>query len=442
MEVVLLKPQDIKVKEGVERYRRDMGGLKELADSIKRTRQILPIVINKENELIDGGRRLAACVIAGLEVKCVYEDCADPYEMRELEVEANLHRKDFSPAEYALAVRDLHEMKIKKYGEGGAGRKTEDDTTWDAQKTAKIIGKTKTSVYRALEMADLIDKFPQLKSAKTKSEITKAAKGLVKLEKTVAGLAKHKETITNGNKLYEVVLGDSLEHMLIMPNNCVDILLTDPLYGIEADKLMQSVAGTTGGKFSTAGYKIDDSTDKAMLYYKFLAKESYRFTATDAHGYVFVGPEYFWTLREIFIAEGWRVHVKPLIWIKREVGQCNVPHAWPSSCYEMMMYMRKDDSCLIQEGKPDWFECLPVLSSERRHVYEKPVKLIQMMLERISLPGHLVYDPFCGSGPVIEVATRMKLRSVGIDISAEAYANTLERLSIMEKEGEKKDDSV
>lgn len=440
MEIVLLKPQDIKVKEGVERYRKDMGGLKDLADSIKRTRQILPIVINRNNELIDGGRRLAACVIAGLEVKCVYEDCTDPYEMRELEVEANLHRKDFTPAEYALAVRDLHEMKIKKYGEGGPGKPTDGDESWDATKTAKVIGKTKTSVYRALEMADLIDKFPQLKTAKTKSEITKAAKGLVKLGKTVAGLAKHKAATENGAKLYEVVLGDAVEHMLTMPNYSVDILLTDPLYGIEADKLMQSVCGVTGGKFSTAGYKIDDSTDKAMLYYKLLAKESYRFTKLDACGYVFVGPEYFWVLRDIFMAEGWRVHVKPLIWIKREVGQCNVPHAWPSSCYEMMMYIRKDEARLVQEGKPDWFECPPVKPSERRHDYEKPVNLIKLMLERVSLPGMLVYDPFCGSGPVIEVATQMQLRSIGVDISAEAYANTLERLSLMGEEGEKKND--
>jgi ParB/RepB/Spo0J family partition protein len=429
MEVVFLKPQEIKVKEDQSRYRRDMGALKDLASSIKRTRQILPIVINKQNELIDGGRRLAACVIAGVNVKCVDEDVVDAYEMRELEVEANLHRKDFTPAEYALAVRDLHQMKIAKYGEGGGGRSSEEDTSWDAQKTADIIGKTKTSVYRALEMADLIDKFPQLKNAKTKSEITKAAKGLTKLQKTVDGLAKHKAAVETGEKLYKIIHGDAVEHMLIMPDNSVDILCTDPLYGIEADKLMQSVCGRTGGAFSTSGYKIDDNTDKAMLYYKLLAKESFRFTAPDAHGYIFCGPEYFWTLREIFMAEGWLVHVKPLIWIKREVGQCNVPHAWPSSCYEMLMYLRKNDSRLVQEGKPDWVDCLPVKPSERRHDYEKPTQLIRTLLERVALPGHLVYDPFAGSGPVIEVATDMKLTSIGVEISSEAYANILERMS-------------
>lgn len=429
MELVTLTPTDIIVREGLDRYRTDMGDLKALSESIKRVRQILPIVITRNKELIDGGRRLAACILNGMPVKCVYEDAVDPFELRELEVEANLHRKDFSPAEYALAVRDLHQLKIKRFGEGGQGRKKEGDTSWSAEDTAKLMGVTKTTVYAALDAADLIDKFPQLKTATTKSEIKKAGKSLEKLNKTIEGLQKNKELTQDGTKLFQIIQGDAIEHMLGMPNGSVDILLTDPLYGIEADKLIQSIGGRTGGAFSTAGYKIDDSTDRAMLAYTVLAKESFRFTTNCAHGFIFVGPEYFWTLRAVFQEAGWRVHVKPLIWIKREVGQCNVPHAWPSSCYEMLMYCRKDNSRLVQEGKPDWFECPPVLPGQKRHDYEKPTQLIKQMLERVSLPGNLVFDPFAGSGPVLEVATEMKLRSIGIEISSEAYANILERMA-------------
>src|SRR5574343_1536043 len=98
MEIVLLSPTQIKVKEGLDRYRQDMGDVKSLSESFLRVKQILPIVINRNNELIDGGRRLAACVLAGIQVKCVYDDAVDPAEMRELELEANLHRKDYTPA--------------------------------------------------------------------------------------------------------------------------------------------------------------------------------------------------------------------------------------------------------------------------------------------------------------------------------------------------------
>ena len=172
-----------------------------------------------------------------------------------------------------------------------------------------------------------------------------------------------------------------------------------------------------------------------MLFYEILAKESFRFTVSDAHGYVFCGPEYFWTLRAIFMTAGWRVHVKPIIWIKREVGQCNVPTAWPASCYEMLMYIRKDTSSLVQEGRADWIECNPVLPSVRRHPYEKPVELLKQLLERVCLPGQTVYDPFMGSGSSLEAATILNLFSIGVDESAEAIANATERMANYQTNG-------
>jgi site-specific DNA-methyltransferase (adenine-specific) len=350
-----------------------------------------------------------------------------------LELEANLFRKDFTPAEEAAAIKELHELKVGKYGQGGSGRSSGNNETWDISKTAKLLGKSRGSVYNAMEMADLIEKFPQLKQAKKKGEIKKAARALEKLSQTAMGLAKNKEVAEAGDNPYTVIHGDAIEHMLSVPKESIDILLTDPLYGIEADKLMQSVGGRCNSPFTNSGYKINDNTDKAMLFYQILAKESFRFTTPRAHGYVFIGPEYFWILRDIFMLEGWRVHVKPLIWIKREVGQCNVPTAWPASCYEMLMYIRKDASTLVQEGRPDWLECPPVLPSQRRHPYEKPVELLKTLLERVCLPGQVVYDPFMGSGSALEAATILNLRSVGVDESAEAYANAMERLAVLKE---------
>ncbi len=436
MDYVVLNPGEVKVQQGLDRLRQDLGNLDDLVKSFQRTRQILPIVINRNNELIDGGRRLAACAVAGIQVKCVYTDVVDAYEMRELELEANLHRLDLSPAEEAAGIKELHERKTKRFGEGGSGRG--ESETWDINKTAKLIGKSRGTVYNALELADLVEKFPQLKKAKKKSEIKKAAKSFEKLQKTMDGLQKNKEAIHNGAAQYTLIHGDAVEDMLGRASGSIDILFTDPLYGIDADKLIQSIGGKPGSKFSTSGYKIEDGTDKAMLLYSILAKESFRICKADAHGYIFCGPEYFWILRGIFQAVGWRVHVKPLIWIKREVGQCNVPSAWPSSCYEMLMYIRKDDSKLVVEGRPDWIECPPVLPSAKRHDYEKPVPLILNLLERVSLPGQTVYDPFAGSGPVAEAATKLKVFSILVDESAEAYANMVERMSEYEaKEGVK-----
>ena len=425
MELLLVDPTQIKVREGLARYRTDMGALEGLADSIERVgKNILPIIITRQFELIDGGRRLAACIMKGMQVRAVFEDVKDDYEYRELEVEANLHRKDFSPAEEALAIRDLHNLKQKRLGIGGSGT-TEG---WSIKNTADLLGKTRGSVYNALEMATLIDTFPELKQAKKKSEIRKAGKSLEKLAVALEGIKRIETANKEGNNLFKLENANAAEYMCKVPDASVDILLTDPLYGIGADLISMSVGGQTGGCFSTAGFKIEDPKEAAYFYYFLLAQQSIRFCKNTSHGYVFVGPEHFWKIREIFLGAGWLVHVKPLIWIKREVGQCNVPSAWPSSCYEMLMYIRRDNSRLVREGMPDWLECPPVPAGEKKHPYEKPVKLLTDLLERVALPGQCLFDPFCGSGSSIEAGVKMKLFSTGIDIDKNAYAMALGRM--------------
>jgi len=425
MQVVELAPTEIKVREGLERFRQEVGDVQALADSFVRTRQILPIVITRDNELVDGGRRLAACLLAGIKVKAVYEDVVDDYEMRELELEANLHRKDYTPAEEALAIDELHRLKQSRHGASISGS----TKGWSIEQTAELLGKTRGSVYNAMEMASLVRAFPQLKQAKKKSEIKKAGQALQKLTAAMDGVKKHEEAIKDRKSTFELIHGDAVEHMVSVNKGSIDILLTDPIYGIEADLLTQGIGGKTGGQLTTSGYKIEDSREPALFYYSVLAREGFRITTPTCHGYVFVGPEHFWTLRQMFMQEGWRVHIKPIIWIKREVGQCNVPTAWPASCYEMIMYIRKDESRLVREGMPDWIECSPVLPSEKLHPFEKPVPLLTNLLERSALPGQSLYDPFMGSASSIEAGVRQRLFCIGVDNSMEAYSNACKRMA-------------
>lgn len=427
MEIKLFDPTEIRVREGMNRYRNDMGDLQELADSFTRTRQILPIVITQDKELIDGGRRLAACILAGIQVKAVFEDVIDTTEMRELELESNLCRKDYTPAEYAFAVADLHKFKVEQYGEAVSGAKG--GHTLDA--TAKLIGKTKGTVISQLQIVEMIEAFPQLAEGKKASEIKKAYKGLERVASAIKGVAEYEERVKNNKGLYTLTQADAIDHMTTMPDNSVDVLLTDPLYGIEHDRIGITMGGHTGG-LSAQGVDFRDDKYKALGSYYFLAKESYRFTKSDAHGYIFHAMEHFNYLRDIFMDVGWRVYIKPFIWIKRSTGQCNVPTAWPSDCYEQIMYIRKDDSRIIKQGMPNWIECPPVNSSVKLHKYEKPVPLLLNLLDRVALPGQMLYDPFMGSGSAIEAAYIRKMFSIGVDNAIEAYAVALERMNKLE----------
>jgi len=428
-ECKLIDPLSVVVKEGLERYRKDFE-LKGMIKSLTEYGQIQPIIINRSNELVVGGRRLAACIILNREVKAVYEDIVDKLLMREWELEENIQRKNFTPAEEAIAVKDVHEMRQKRHGNSKPG--TTDG--WAMKDTAELLGKSKAAVVADIQIADYVEQFPELKKAKTKSEITKAAKGLEKMAAAIEATASMEEYIagSTGETLWTLEKGDSKKYMAAMKTASVDLLLTDPLYGISADKIAITIGGRTGGAVS-CGFKIDDSQDKAFEELWVLATESHRITKPNAHGFVFVAPEFFHIVRQMFIDAGWLVHIKPMIWIKRDSGQTNVPYAWPASCYEMFLYMRKQDSRLCLEGRPDWIPVSPVESSSKIHQFEKPVDLLKELIQRTVLPGATVFDPYAGSGSTLEAATTERMLSIGVEQSTEAYALALNRLVNLNK---------
>ena len=104
MQILKLNPTTIKIKDGLNRFRQDLGEVRKLSDSITRYGQLQPIGITHDKELVWGGRRVAACILAELDVLAVYQDDVDEILHRELEIEENLQRKNFTPGEEALAV--------------------------------------------------------------------------------------------------------------------------------------------------------------------------------------------------------------------------------------------------------------------------------------------------------------------------------------------------
>ena len=104
---ILIK--DIKVKS---RIREDLGDIEALADSMEHYGQISPIVVNKKNVLIAGGRRIEAAKYLGwTEINAVVFETTDELVQLELEVEENKHRKDFNNEENLLAAKKIHKLR-------------------------------------------------------------------------------------------------------------------------------------------------------------------------------------------------------------------------------------------------------------------------------------------------------------------------------------------
>lgn len=423
-EVFYIKPTSIKVHTDLPRFREEMGDVNDLATSLKEKGQLQPIIVNHNMELIAGGRRLAACLKSNIDCLCIFNDATDELTMRELEMEENIQRKQFTPAEEIKAIAELHRLKQLRFGEATSGRKgghTLNDT-------AQLLGKSKAKVIEALSLAEAIEKFPELKSCRKASDIKKAVKSIENVSLRASRSEEYKTQITSRKQPFQLFNESASTFYARLDPESVDILLTDPPYGIEIDQTATSIGGVTGG-FNSTGFTFNDSRDDVLQFYTDLAIRSIQFTKPSSHAYIFCGPEHFWDIRQLFISAGWLCYIKPIIWVKREVGQCNAPHAWPASCYELLLYARRVNSTIVKQGQPDWIECPPVPTGAKRHPTEKPIPLLRNLISRVALPGAIVVDPFMGSGATIEAASTEQCYSLGTDILTEAYNVALERMA-------------
>lgn len=421
-----INPLEVKVKEDRPRQRKDLGDVAKMAESINKYGQLLPVLIDRDGFLVAGGRRLAACIMLGRNVRVVYKDEVDPLILRELELEENIQRKSLTPAEEVLAVDELMKVKRQLYGESISGK----EGGFTQEQAAELLGKSRTSIIEDLQLAAAIKEFPNLSNCKTKSEIKKAVKSLERINEQVAALSSYEEKIKKNDK-FVLVNRTAEEYLRGLGKGSIDLFMTDPPYGIDIHNIAISAGGQTGGDITATNVKYDDSEEKAKELLKTIAFESFRVTKDTGHAIIFCAPSHFWWLSEEMKKHEWLVAPRPVVWVKRENGQNNQPEKWFSAAYEFILFARKPNSKLILQGKPDWIQCDPVLPSERIHQAEKPVPLCKELISRCCLPGQYLLDPCMGSGAIIQAGLEMKMLSLGCEKSMEIYAGAVARIGKM-----------
>ena len=427
--IFYLDPMEVGISEERPRQRKDLGDVDGMLESIKKFGQILPIVIDRNGFLVAGGRRLAACLLGGMKVKAVYKDSVDPLLLRELELEENIRRKSLTPSEEVLAVDELMKIKRSVYGEATSGRVG----GFTLDKAADLLGRSKTSILEDLQLADAIKQFPNLSECKTKSEIKKAVKGIERVNANIMALSKYEDQLKRSEQ-FVLVNRKAEEWLNGIADSTIDVLFTDPPYGIDIHDNAMTVGGQTGGETTTTGVKYDDSEEKAKNVLGAIVKNSYRITKPTGMALIFCAPSHFHWLSEQMQSVGWLVAPRPVIWIKRESGQNNQPEKWFSAAYEFILYARKVDSKLAIEGKADWIQCDPVNPSERVHQAEKPITLCKELLSRVCMPGAYVVDPCMGSGALVEAAVRLKMFGLGCEELTDIYASAAARLAKLTEE--------
>ncbi len=151
-----------------ERRREDYGDIDALAASIREHGLIHPIVVDDRNRLVAGGRRLRACAAIGMasvEVRTL-GDLSDE-EVRAIELEENLRRKDLTPYERSKNVVALVETAAEvdrsefrpTVGQKPRGRPAE---AGSLRRVAERVGIPAQTIQRARDHVGAVDSYPEL----------------------------------------------------------------------------------------------------------------------------------------------------------------------------------------------------------------------------------------------------------------------------------------
>jgi site-specific DNA-methyltransferase (adenine-specific) len=221
------------------------------------------------------------------------------------------------------------------------------------------------------------------------------------------------------DRLWDLRRGDSRELLLTLPDAEVDLVLTDPPYGIDIDK----EAYAPGLRHT---YSDDESYARELSI--FIIQESWRLTKAKANLFMFCSWKSFDILHQAAAQYGWTPLQHPLIWDKGPGGHSPWGDRGFRYEYEVLLFATKGQLG-VRGPLPDVLRGFNKVGSRAKiHGAEKPIELLQFLIDKSSLPHDLILDPCAGSGSTIVAASGVNRRSIGIEMDETYYNRAMSRL--------------
>jgi len=205
------------------------------------------------------------------------------------------------------------------------------------------------------------------------------------------------------NKIYNI---DCLEGLKLLPDNSVDLIVTDPPYGINADK---GVGGFGSSPKSAKKYSDnwDDKTPDKVIFDEILRVGKV---------VLIFGGNYF--TDKLPVNGHW------IVWDKIN----NIKFDNPFSDCELIWTNVNKNSVkkfiFVQQG----FVMDNDFNNQRFHPTQKPLKIIRDLIKNYSKEEDLVLDPFMGSGTTAVACKQLNRNFVGFELDERYVAIANNRL--------------
>lgn len=406
-----------------DRYRKDMGNIEDLAQSIKEKGILQPITLDTNLHLLAGGRRFAAAQILELkEIPALIREIEGDIDAREIELVENIHRKQFTWQEEALLVQEIDRLYKEK------------DVNWSGRKTAELLDKSVGGVSMAIQLANAMEAVPELKECKTADDARKIIKSIQE-KALVTEIRKRQEAaveqhtgpiigvdgaVANMIRIAgdDYKISDIFEGLASLPDNGrIDFIECDSPYGIELNTAKRGNEEVNSTAISYNEVKQSDYPE----FLERLTSELYRVAGRNSWCAFWFGQSWFTEVKAALIKAGWQIDEIPNIWVKN-VGQTQQPELYLGRAWEPFFICRKGKPVLANRGRLNTFifpGCAGSGGDRKYHPTQRPVALVEDVLSTYCVGMANVFVPFLGSGATLRAAYNLGMKAFGFDSNAE-----------------------
>jgi 16S rRNA G966 N2-methylase RsmD len=407
-----------------DRIRKDLGNINSLAESITSVGLLQPVVINEKNELIDGQRRIKACMQLGLTEVPFYRVNLEQIMLGEFH--ANSNRKDFTTSE-RVAISNAIEDYMRKHSKG-VGRPTrmielsenqsshgltnalkgsfDNDgknnvvklTTYSGRlkdNVSKYFGISRNTLEKAKEIVNAAELNPELFGELRKKvdlkeiSINRASREIRKQIKKAQIFASVRHTANNALSNNVTLLnGDFRDRSKPISDDSIDLIFTDPPYGVESVHLY--------GDLAVIGYNALREGGSLVTY---VGHNAIPKIIEMMEG----GGLTYWWLIAVVLSGSFAKHYPKQVTIK----------------WKPLLWFVKGDKLPTTDFLSDVIKS--DTPSKVLHEWEQSTVEAEHIISRLTVEGQTVFDPMMGSGTTGAAAVQDNRKFIGIEIEPEKF---------------------
>lgn len=214
----------------------------------------------------------------------------------------------------------------------------------------------------------------------------------------------------------KLVHGDCLEVMKNIPDNSIDLIVTDPPYLINY-RSHWNLKGNSGKPI--LGDSDYDLIEKSI-------NEMYRVLKNNVAAYVFCSPKKIDYFMRCCYNAGFTIK-NNIVWVKNNWSSGDLKASYGQQ-YEIILLLNKGRRCFNGKRLTDVWFFDRVAFQHQLHQNKKPVRLLEQCILKHSSESDIILDPFMGSGSVGVACLNTNRRFIGIERDERYYETAMQRI--------------